>query len=348
MPTRLAMVSTIALCAAGATCFSVQTLAASGRAKTSAPQADSPADPGSSGKTLDSEIQRAHALRAQGNYAEAIRSLSQLMLAAPDDARVVAEYGKVLAQQGRSQDAIAFLKRATELQPNDWTLYSALGVAYDQADDAKNAKGAFDRALVLKPGDPVVLNNYAVSRMLAGDLDGAEHLLARARANGAASPKIASNLALLAQLKASKPAAASVHASVPAAQAVAGAAKPASGAPANATPSAARIATTAPISAGQAVSAVPARTGMPAAKSTPAGVNARLFAGTPPAASANSQKTVVMQKVPVDPQAGPVARATKPPRKRTPPSSAGSEAQFAKAAPKKSAIPVLRTADQDD
>ena len=155
--------------------------------------------------TLETELTRAQNLRAQGNYAEATRTLGQLVLVAPDDARIVGEYGKVLVQQGgRSDDAIAFLKRAVSLKSNDASLYSALGVAYDQADDAKDAKAAYDKALALHPGDAAVLNNYAVSRMLAGDYDGAQKLLAQAQAAGANNPKVASNLQLLAQMRASK------------------------------------------------------------------------------------------------------------------------------------------------
>jgi Flp pilus assembly protein TadD len=150
---------------------------------------------------LEDQIQAAVALRVHGDLAKATHALAQLVLVAPDDARVVGEYGKVLVQQGRSDDAVAFLKRAVQIKPGDWTLYSALGVAYDQMDDRKNAKVAYDRALLLHPGDPTVLNNYAVSRMLAKDYDSANRLLMQAQAAGGNLPKIASNLQLLAQLR---------------------------------------------------------------------------------------------------------------------------------------------------
>src|SRR5437763_6738354 len=101
---------------------------------------------------LETEIQRAQALRAKGNLPEAIQTLAQLVLAAPDNPRVIGEYGKALVQQGsRSDDAAAFLKRGVQLRPGDWTLYSALGVAYDQMDDSKNAAAAYDHGLVLHP-----------------------------------------------------------------------------------------------------------------------------------------------------------------------------------------------------
>ena len=130
--------------------------------------------------TLDGEIRRAQLLRAQGDFNDAVHSLSQLMLVAPDDPRVVGEYGKVLAQQGRSADALAFLNRAIELQPDNWTFYSALGVTYDQLGERDKAEDAYKHALALKPDEPTVLNNYAMSQMMAGNLDRAEDLLHQA------------------------------------------------------------------------------------------------------------------------------------------------------------------------
>ena len=150
--------------------------------------------------TLDGEIRRAQLLRAKGAYDEAVKSIAQLLLVEPDNARVVSEYGKVLEQQGHSKDALPFLKRAAQLAPNDWSVQSALGVAYDQVDDHASAKGAYERALALRPGEGSVLNNYAVSRMLAGDYAGARRLFAQAEANGASNPKIAGNLEKLATL----------------------------------------------------------------------------------------------------------------------------------------------------
>lgn len=153
---------------------------------------------------LDGEIRRAQLMRAQGDFDGAVRSLSQIMLVAPDDPRVVGEYGKVLAQQGRTADALAFLSRAIELQPDNWTLYSALGVSYDQMDQRAKAETAYKHALSLKPNEPTVLNNYAVSQMLAGNLDRAEDLLHQAAAHDGDYPKIANNLAMISQMRGHK------------------------------------------------------------------------------------------------------------------------------------------------
>jgi Flp pilus assembly protein TadD len=148
---------------------------------------------------LDDSIRQAQMLRLAGSYPEAIKHLSQLMMVASDDPRVVGEYGKTLAAMGRADDAVNFLTRAQQLQPNDWTIYSAMGVAYDQLGNQKDAQSAYERALAIKPGEPSVLSNYALSRMLAKDPDMAGKLAARAEiANASAKdPMIARNIAMI-------------------------------------------------------------------------------------------------------------------------------------------------------
>ena len=151
------------------------------------------------GTNLETSIQQARALRLSGNYAEAVKHLSQLMMVASDDPGVVSEYGKTLAAMGRAQDAVNFLTRAGQLQPTDWTVFSALGVAYDQIGSQKDARGAYEHALSLKPGEASVLSNYALSRMLANDPVMARNLAGRAEIANAAAPdaKIAANIALI-------------------------------------------------------------------------------------------------------------------------------------------------------
>ena len=148
---------------------------------------------------LDDSIRQAQMLRLAGSYPQAIKHLSQLMMVASDDPRVVSEYGKTLAAMGRADDAVNFLTRAQQLQPNDWTIYSAMGVAYDQLGNQKDAQSAYERALAIKPGEPSVLSNYALSRMLAKDPDMAGKLAARAElANASAKdPMIARNIAMI-------------------------------------------------------------------------------------------------------------------------------------------------------
>jgi Flp pilus assembly protein TadD len=147
-------------------------------------------------QSLEAGIRDAQTKRSQRDFNGAIHVLSQLMLVAPDDPRVVGEYGKVLVQQGRARDALDFLNRAVQLQQGDWMLFSALGVAYDQTADYASARNAYERALQLNPGETAVLNNYAMSRALAGDLAEAKRLISQASA-GSSDERIARNLKMI-------------------------------------------------------------------------------------------------------------------------------------------------------
>ena len=228
---------------------------------------------------VESGVQQAQLERLAGHYDQAIHILSQLMLVASDDPRVVGEYGKTLAEKGRAQEAVQFLTRATELQPTEWSYYSALGVAYDQEGDQASARTAYEHALKLRPDEPSVLNNYALSRMLANDPSMARQLIARVQtAGGAIDPKIARNIALVDQLA------------------------PASD-------------TTAPVAPAQTASAlVSAPVPVRSAALPPVAPSVQNASATPARQHPAQASQVVMEAVPVDPLAGPVKSATHGPR----------------------------------
>ena len=238
---------------------------------------------------LAAAVRQAQLMRTSGDLDGATRILSQLMLGAPDDPRVVGEYGKLLVQQGRTADAVQFLRRAIELQPADWTLYSALGVAYDKINDQANARIAYERGLVLKPDEPAILNNFAMSRMLAGDTVAARSLLMQAQASGSTDPKIASNLALLNKMAPLTPAA-------PPSRALA-AAPPAH--PLTATPRAVASNSIPPIVTSAATLPVAPAHGVLVAHGAPLPIT-------------HGSTQIVMQEVPIDPLAGPVGHTAHP------------------------------------
>ena len=314
----------------GAFALSCAALAVCPAAAGSANDSDAAAYARTLSNTLDSEVRNAQNQRAQGDFSGAVRTLSQLMLASPDDPRVVGEYGKVLVQQGRAAEAVQFLSRAVELQPADWTLYSALGVAYDQTGDAANARIAYEHALTLKPGEAVVLNNYAMSQMQAGNLPEARRLLSQAASAGSGNPQIARNMTLLQGLGAAplqKPA-------------------------------------VAPTVAGSMPKLIPYTdmTGKPLpTTSDPLASHAPkpLFASgapVPAQSKVGEPQSVIMQDVPVDPKAGRVTKKAVA-AKHTPatdgpatPKLAGTpklrSAAAPKASPASSNIPSLRLADE--
>jgi Flp pilus assembly protein TadD len=154
---------------------------------------------------LNTALMKAQLSRKMGDFAEATKILSQLVLFAPDDSRVMGEYGKTLAAQGKSDDALAFLDRAIQIRPDDWTFYSAAGVAYDQKGQYPLAQASYARALALKPGEPSVLNNAALSYMQVGDIDMAEQMIRQAAVTSTDKSRIEYTIALVERAKASRP-----------------------------------------------------------------------------------------------------------------------------------------------
>ncbi len=171
-------------------------------AEITSPAASTVIEPGPS--DIAGAVDLAQSQRMAGDFDGATATLSQLVLIAPDDPRVLAEYGKTLVDRGESADAMAFLQRAIELNPGEWSFYSAQGVALAQSGNFRAAQMAFGRALTLKPDDPVVLNNFALAHLQAGNFDQAEALLLRASLGEGPLPKIAQNLALVRQMRASQ------------------------------------------------------------------------------------------------------------------------------------------------
>lgn len=255
--------------------------------------------------TLDDSIRQAQMLRLAGNYAEAINHLSQLMLVAADDPRIISEYGKTLVSMGRAEEAEKFLTRAQQLQPDDWTVYSALGVAYDEIGDQKDAQVNYERALALKPGESSVLNNYALSRMLAKDPAMARKLADRAEiANAAAKDdKITRNIAMIRTTAPEINDGLAVNTPAP------GAIAP----PVTAPRVAVATAPLAPAKPAQPVSPVTKSASAPVASSVaPRPLSSASAAQAQPQAQAVNQvpRGVVMQPVPVDLLAGPVGPKT--------------------------------------
>jgi Flp pilus assembly protein TadD len=272
---------------------------------------------------LEDSVRQAQLLRVSGKYQDAIRHLSQLMMVASDDPRVVSEYGKTLAAMGRAHEAVNFLTRAQQLQPGDWTVYSALGVAYDQLSEQNQARAAYEHALQLKPGEPSVLSNYALSRMLAKDPQAARSLAVRAEiAGGAADPKIARDIAMIKDMAPEDPYAVTKPAPEPP-RAVAHAAPPhLLPAPAPVTP--------------VAHAPLPAPRPAVAANAAPhAAAPGSVIQASPQflaSQAASRAGGVVMQAVPVDPLAGPVRTASHAPRALTKAEPVKAEAKVEKTA----------------
>lgn len=129
---------------------------------------------------VERALNAAKAARQNGDLDGAAAKLAYLVSMAPDNADVLAEYGKVLTEMGRPDDALIYYKRALAKNSDDWRIYNAEAVAYDEKHDFDASAADYAKALKLAPGETAILNNAARSRMMAGDLKGAETLLAQA------------------------------------------------------------------------------------------------------------------------------------------------------------------------
>jgi Flp pilus assembly protein TadD len=266
---------------------------------------------------LEDAIHHAHDLRDQGKLAESTQALGQLMLVAPDDARVAGEYGKALVEEGSGEDAAAFLNRAIELNPNEWSYFSALGVAYDEMGQPKDAKLAYQHALLMKPGEASVMNNLALSRMLSGDFAGARTMIMQAKAASGGDEKIDRNVALVESRM--PPSAAHARAIEPTPVARQTVTAPVATPPVSKQPTVtASLAPARPTT--KATSAVSkqstATASLAPATMAPASAAPHTASTTPTAPSAAGAprvlgKDVVMQAVPVDPLAGPTSSTKK-------------------------------------
>lgn len=140
---------------------------------------------------IDEALRTAQAARSAGDSETAARVLADALPQAPNDPRLLGEYGKALVGTGHYDDALEYLHRALKLTPDDWKLLVAEGVAYDEKGDYRRAQTAYAGALKLKPGDPAILSDSAISHVRAGDPDGAKELLALAAQHGASAAAVA-------------------------------------------------------------------------------------------------------------------------------------------------------------
>ena len=148
-------------------------------------------------KRVDAAVGLMQTLRALGGLDEAREVAKKALPAAPDDAALLAEVGKVDLVTGQLQDAVELLQRAAKINSLDWKSRSALGLAYDRLGDYAHADEAYEDALKISPDNPAVLNNYGLSRAMARDIPGARDLLERAVKAGGADIRMRQNLALI-------------------------------------------------------------------------------------------------------------------------------------------------------
>jgi Flp pilus assembly protein TadD len=150
---------------------------------------------------LTAAISFARNLRLMGGARQSVAVLKEVVMKAPDDPRVLSEYGKSLTAAGRVQDALPFLVRSIQINSDDWTTLSAYGVALDQSSNHQAAREQYQAALRLSKGNPSIESNLAMSYVLEGNIDQAETIMRRLVARPDATPQMRQNLSMIAAIK---------------------------------------------------------------------------------------------------------------------------------------------------
>jgi Flp pilus assembly protein TadD len=142
-------------------------------------------------------VQFAKALRGIGSTERAVEFLEERLVQQPNEALLLAEYGKSLIAVGKADKALPVLMQARQMIADDWTIIVAMGVAYDQLKDYPNARQCYEAALAISPNNPSILNNLGLSYMMAGDKASASKFLLAAASAPGATAQIRANLALV-------------------------------------------------------------------------------------------------------------------------------------------------------
>jgi Flp pilus assembly protein TadD len=149
----------------------------------------------------DIAINYARALRATGQYAQAVAVLEQVTIRNPHNMPLLGEYGRALAAAGDYNQALDVLSRAHTPDQPDWSILNAQGAVLDQLGRHTEAQQHYSAALKIKPNDPSVLSNLGLSYALTKDLRRAEATLRQAMGRPDATPKVRQNLALVVGLE---------------------------------------------------------------------------------------------------------------------------------------------------
>ena len=152
-------------------------------------------------KDVDAALHYGQALRALGQYEQAVAVLEQATLANTGNTTLLAAYGRALADNGNYQQAFDTLARAHTPDNPDWSILSVQGTVLDRMGKHEEARRYYGTALKLRPAEPSILSNLGMSYVLSKDLPKAEDALRRAYAGAPGDLRIRQNLALVVGLQ---------------------------------------------------------------------------------------------------------------------------------------------------
>ena len=146
---------------------------------------------------IDAAAHLSRALRAMGQYDEAVAAAQRALVIDPNAYDALMELARAQLSKGQGFYAIDPAQHAARLAPKDWRPLSLLGVAYTQVHRDDDAASAWRAALAISPNNPAVLANMAMSLAARGDTAGAEPLLRTAVAQPSADLTVRQDLALV-------------------------------------------------------------------------------------------------------------------------------------------------------
>jgi len=139
----------------------------------------------------------ARVLHGLDQNAQAVAVMQGLAIQYPEDMKVLAAYGKSLADAGEFRQAAEVLSRAHTPDRPDWTVLSAQGSVADQMGEHETARGYYEAALKIRPDEPSVLSNLGLSHALSRQLPKAESTLRQAAEQPGADARVRQNYALV-------------------------------------------------------------------------------------------------------------------------------------------------------
>lgn len=145
---------------------------------------------------LEAAQRFAEALRRGGRVDRAVQIAAEALGRFPQDRQLLTTYGYAQISNGAPQEALRPLTLVAEAEPENWRVRSGLGAALDQLGRFEEARAAYQQALAIDPNNARVLTNLGVSYIMAGEPADAERYLRQAADMQGAPPETRHNLAI--------------------------------------------------------------------------------------------------------------------------------------------------------
>jgi tetratricopeptide (TPR) repeat protein len=111
------------------------------------------------GTLVKTTLDRAIALKVEGNYPDAIAELRAILRESPDCSEAHHQLGLVFGFTGEFEDSLAELKRAADLDPSSIPIQNDLALTYAMLGMYDEAKAGFEEVLRRDPANEVALKN---------------------------------------------------------------------------------------------------------------------------------------------------------------------------------------------